>query len=237
MRKKILQFKWYQPVNFGNGITTENWAGTHTKRSYEFGIKKWNFIIERNLPDIQGLRVLDVGCNCGLYCVQLSRMGAKKVVGIDSELTWPSWQEQAFFVKEALEWRCGTKYNISYIDSSMEDIPNLGLEGFDLVLALCCLYYLPEKKIHFLLSYFRDTGCSKIILQGNTNRNDQTLEVFQRAQPKFLAKMLRQAGYDFVSIDQPVLYSRPVVVGSFQSVDSGPQSKRDKLRDWLRRII
>ena len=127
MREQIAEHKFYQPIEFGRGIIASNWAGPHTLDSYEFGLKKWRYIVERNLPDVQGVRVLDVGCNSGLYCIQLARMGAREVVGIDSESTWPSWMEQAKFVKESLEWRCGTTYKIKYIDSPMTKIPDLNL--------------------------------------------------------------------------------------------------------------
>ena len=187
LKQKISQFKWYQPINFGNGVTIENWVGPHTEESMNLVLKKWNFIIERNLPNVQGLRVLDIGCNCGLYCVQLARMGAREVVGIDSNATWAFWREQASFVKEALEWRCRTTYHIEYIDSPMQNIPKLDLSRFDLVMALCSIYYISVKEMHALLSHFKESGCPRILLQGNTNRGDQSKETFRKAQPKFLA--------------------------------------------------
>jgi SAM-dependent methyltransferase len=237
IRQKITTFKWYQPVEFGNGLNTSNFLGSYTINSYDGGLKKWRYIIERNLPDVQGMRVLDLGCNSGLYCIQLARMGAREVVGVDSEMTWPSWKPQALFVKEALEWRCQTKYNITFIDSPMTKIPELNLGTFDLVLGLCCIYYLSSAEIHQLLAFFKRAGTTTIILQGNCNRADQPIDVHRRAIPKYLVAALKDAGYPYVQIDAPFFYSRPVVVGTEHRNTHVPQSKRDKCRDWLRRLV
>lgn len=54
----------------------------------------WNRLTRQNLrhrfefamqavPDWRGLRVLDVGCGSGRYCVELARRGAAEVVGLD----------------------------------------------------------------------------------------------------------------------------------------------------------
>jgi len=234
IKEKISKETFYQPIEFGNGIVVNNWTGEHTISSYEFGLKKWRYIIERNLPDVQGLRVLDVGCNSGLYCIQLSRMGAREVVGIDSVETWKHWRDQACFLKEALEWRCETTYNVKYVDSLMTKIPELNLGHFDLVIALCSIYYPNDEEIHSLLSYFYNAGVPRVLLQGNTNRQDQSPEVHRRALQGYLSAALRRAGYPYISIDAPLFYSRPVIVGSREPITSSPTSKRDKVRDWIR---
>lgn len=234
IKERIAEETFYQPLEFGNGIVANNWAGEHTGNAFEFGLKKWHYIIERNLPDIQGMRVLDVGCNSGLYCIQLARNGAREVVGIDSELTWKPWKEQACFYKEAIEWRCETTYNVKYIDAHMSTIPELNLGKFDLVIALCCIYYLPDEEIHKLLSFFFESGCPRVLLQANTNRQDQSAEVHRRALSRYLSEALQKAGYPYTYIDAPLFYSRPVIVGSYEPFINPPQSKRDRLREWVR---
>jgi SAM-dependent methyltransferase len=237
LRQEIAKFRWYQPVSFGGGIVASNRAGPHTLASHEFGRAKWRYIVERNLPDVQGLRVLDLGCNCGLFSIELARAGAREVVGIDSERTWPGWKEQAQLVKEALEWRCATGYNVSFVEGSMASVPELGLGRFDVVMALCSIYYLGDDEIQRLLGHCRETGCPFVLLQGNTNRRDQSPEVRARATPRYLASALRTAGYAHTRIDAPLWYSRPVVVGSTGPFVAAPTSRRDRLRAWLRRRI
>jgi len=44
----------------------------------------WREMIEKNLKNIQGKRVLDVACGTGYSMEILYKLGAKEVVGIDS---------------------------------------------------------------------------------------------------------------------------------------------------------
>ncbi len=238
LRKQAKQFDWYTPVNFGNGlIINGNFKISSDDESIHFGLGKWRYIVERNLPDLQGKRVLDIGCNAGAFCIQMARMGATEVIGIDSNRTWPNWLNQAKFVKSALEWRCGTTYPITFIDSEMDRIPDLNLGHFDVVIALCCLYYLEGKKIQALLEHFN--GHSDIILiQCNTRRADQSTAVHRRASPKYMVHQLQNAGYSSIHVDNPLLYERPIVVGSKHSLKRcNNLSKLDRLRLWTRSKI
>lgn len=238
IRQNIPKFTWYSPVNFGNGIVAKGNFKVETNiDSIHFGISKWKFIVERNLPDIQGKRVLDIGCNNGLSCVHLARMGAREVYGIDSEKHWPNFMAQAKFVKEAMEWRCNTKYPITYIDSDLSSIPELDLGNFDLVTALCCIYYLDDKDLTRLLSYFYKT-VDVLLIQCNTNKNDQIYEVHRRAIPSYIGKILTDVGYPFISYDIPLFYERPIVVASkIPMKKSLGFSKIDRVRSWIRSKI
>ena len=228
---------WYQPVPLGNGIYTTAVSGVHDIFSPETGLTKWNYIIERNLPDVQGMRVLDIGCNAGLFTIQLARAGAREVVGIDSKRTWEPWHEQATFVKDLLERRCETTYNVTYIDASMTEIPDLDLGRFDLVIALCSIYYIEDGEIRRLLRHFHDSGTGHVLLQCNTHRRDQTPDVHRRAKPRYLAGVLSDAGYPHVRTDKPMFYGRPVVVGRTTPFENRHLPRKERLRDWLRRRI
>ena len=62
--EKIRSFKWYSAVDFGNGITANTNYPTScclSPNSINTGAGKWNYIIRRNLPDLQGKRLLDIG--------------------------------------------------------------------------------------------------------------------------------------------------------------------------------
>jgi SAM-dependent methyltransferase len=238
IKDRIKEFTWYTPVDFGNGLITKgNFKGQTSLDSIHFGLGKWKYIIERNLPDLQGKRVMDIGCNAGLFCIQMARMGAVEVVGIDSDETWPKWREQALFVKEALEWRCRTDYPIKYIDSSIEKIPEMQLGKFDVVTALCCLYYLKEDKLRFLLKFFR-SQVDYLLIQCNTRRRQQPPEVHRRAVPSYMGRALKEAGYPYIAFDRPWLYERPVVVGSnYPIIKAVRMLKIDRIRHWIRKRV
>jgi len=238
IKKRIKDYTWYSPVDFGNGVIA---SGDFLVKTYiesiHFGLGKWKYIIERNLPNLQGKRVMDIGCNNGISCIHMARMGAKEVIGIDSEKTWPNWKNQALFVKEALEWRCNTKYPVTYINTSMENIPDLNLGHFDVVTALCCIYYLEDNKIYSLFKYFRDY-VDFLLIQCNTRETDQKPEVHKRANPKYIENILKKVGYPFIQLDRPWLYERPVVVASKYPIKKNMNlSKVDRVRFWIRSKI
>ena len=238
IRKRIREFTWYTPIDFGNGmITAGNFKVTTELESIHFGLGKWRYIIERNLPDLQGKRVMDLGCNNGIFCIEMARMGATDVIGVDSEKTWPNWRKQAEFVKEALEWRCRTTYPISFFDSDMDQISSLNLGHLDVVIALCSIYYLEEDRMFSLLKYLRETT-DLVLIQCNTRKEDQTPEVHRKATPQFIGHLLKKVGFPYISFDKPFLYERPIIVGSNYPVNEKKTiSKVDRLRFWIRRKI
>lgn len=238
LKERIREFTWYSPVDFGNGvIAARDFKTAGNIESIHFGSGKWKYIVERNLPDLQGKRVMDIGCNNGTSCIQMARMGAKEIFGIDSEKTWPNWMKQAQLVKEGLEWRCNTKYPITYIDSNMEKIPDLNLGRFDVVTALCCIYYLEDEKIHSLLRHFREHA-DFLLIQCNTRRQDQIPEVHRRAVPQYIENALKKAGFSYIDFDKPLFYERPVVVASRYPIkNKAPGGKIDRVRYWIRRMV
>ena len=219
IREQIPKYKWFVHVNFGNGIAaaSTSWPD-EPPNSRHAGIGKFEFIVRRNLPDLQGKRVLDIGCNCGLIAIHTLRSGAAEVVGVDSERTWPHWREQAEFVKRALEWRCRTTYNVSYEEADLRDLPTTNLGTFDVVLALNCLYYLEEPQIEAVMKHV-STISPVFLVQCNTR--DHALG--RRTSPAFMADAMRRNGFSRVSVDAPWdhpkrgfwpnRYMRPVVVG------------------------
>lgn len=223
IRQKIDEFaKWFTHVNFGNGIIARStgWPDAPLD-SIHMGVSKFDFIVRPNLPDLQGKRVLELGCNAGVNSIHMSRLGAAEVVGIDSGEHWPQVIEQAHFVKQALEWRCGTTYNISYIEADLADLPSLKLGWFDVVIALNCLYYLDEVDIAKVIRHV--AGIADVFLiQCNTADHAYLGE---RPTPGYMEKALRDNGFAQVTVDWPWdkakrkklfprRYHRPVVVGS-----------------------
>jgi len=162
VKEGIKKFReWYQPIDFGYGIIAHVQEFPDYIPKPEFmgnklrGMSKWNFIIKPNLPDVRGMRILDLGCNAGLYSVQLAMNGAKEVIGIDRGpdiyqksnpgLCRQDVISQAEFVKKAFEIRTGKKLNIKFIRWDIGRLDELNLGKFDLVLALCVVYHEMRK--------------------------------------------------------------------------------------------
>jgi len=207
--------KWYAPVNLGNGIVMRPWNWPDAPlNTPHMGGDRFEFILRRNLPNLQGKRILDLGCNAGLISIHLARCGAREVVGVDSHATWEGWYEQATFVKEVVEWRCAAHYNVRYVDADIRTLSALDLGRFDVVLALCSVYYLDDEEIERLIRHVA-TISDLFLIQGNTVRGDHRNNpgVKRRAHPRFLKRALARNGFPFVSLDAPWLYGRPVVVG------------------------
>lgn len=224
IREQIPRFKWFVDVDFGEGIVAQStiWPDA-PPNSPHVGVPKFEFIVRRNLPPIQGARILELGCNCGVIALHMSQLGAAEVVGIDSERTWPGWREQAQFVKEALEWRRGVACNVRYVDADVATLPSLELGRFDAVMALNSLYYLSEADIERVMRHV-STISDVFLIQCNTG-DHPTLG--RRPHPAYMAEALRRNGFPATHIDAPwdrprrrvipQRYIRPVVVGRKQA--------------------
>ncbi len=220
IQEQIPRFKWFIDVNFGNGIVAKSttWPDAPPD-SRHVGVSKFDFIVRRNLPDLQGKRILDIGCNCGLVAIHMVRNGAAEVVGIDNERTWPNWLQQAEFVKAALEWRCRTTYNVSYHNIDVKDLPRRELGRFDAVMALNSLYYLTETDIEAVMRHVSSIA-DTFLIQCNTH-DHPTLG--RRTSPAYMCDALTRNGFPLAQVDAPwdrprrliwpTRYMRPVVVG------------------------
>lgn len=79
---------------------------------------------------LQGLSVLDLGCNEGFFCIEALKMGAARVVGVDRTKRHV----------EAARKRCPEG---EFIHGSWWDLPQ---ERFDIILLLSAIHYEPEQK-------------------------------------------------------------------------------------------
>jgi SAM-dependent methyltransferase len=96
--------------------------------------------------DLNGLSVLDVGCNEGYFCQAARKRGAVRVVGIDKD---PAFLDQA---------RARDDHS-DYVNMDFADVASLG-EKFDVILLLSALHYAsdPEQLLADLVSMLRPQG-------------------------------------------------------------------------------
>ena len=84
------------------------------------------------MPDLQGKRVLDLGCGFGEHCKRFVECGAEKVVGIDIS-------EKMLEVAKAEN----ADPKITYINMPMEEIAQLQ-EQFDVVISSLAFHYVED---------------------------------------------------------------------------------------------
>ncbi len=125
--------EWYQTIDIDGELT----PGIHGRGDVE---KTWDHVKEFLPETLEGIRILDLGCNAGMYCVKSILMGAEEVVGIESQ---DFCFRQALFVKDYMERKHDRKMNIRYVHGSIEDHVK-EMAGFDIVYAFSILYHLPD---------------------------------------------------------------------------------------------
>jgi 2-polyprenyl-3-methyl-5-hydroxy-6-metoxy-1,4-benzoquinol methylase len=121
---------WYQTIKLDDKLTTNGceWCGELA----------WENISTFLPPSLEGKRVLDLGCNAGLFCVKAALMGAKEVVGVD----WPGWRpnwnfrEQQLFIRKYFEEKYNRPLRITYMAEKMEDVLKTNIGHFDYVFAI-----------------------------------------------------------------------------------------------------
>lgn len=93
--------------------------------------------------DLRGAKVLDVGCNGGFFSIEMKRLGAERVVGIDPDGRYLA---QARLAAEV------TGVSLELHQMSVYEIQALG-ERFDLVLFMGVLYHLRHPLLALDLLY------------------------------------------------------------------------------------
>lgn len=158
--------------------------------------------------------MLDLGANNGFNSLQLLRSGAREAIGFEID---PDAIEQGMFLKSAMEWSDSQKFNFSYIQRSMIDLVSMNLGSFDLVLALCSIYYLEDDEITRLIRHISSiTNC--FIVQGNIESDigRESIRTYEKASIKYLKDALEKNGFPQVRVIAPKGYSRPLLIAQRQ---------------------
>jgi len=139
-KEELIKFvgtrSWYQTIQFEEDVRSKgyDWCGEPAWRN-----------IKTFLPEsLEDMRVLDLGCNAGLFCVEMALLGAKEVIGVDYSGWRPNWDfaEQREFVTAYFEQKYNRKLPITYITGMMEDVlEKQDIGKFDYVLAIASIYY------------------------------------------------------------------------------------------------
>jgi len=204
--KKIPYFEYlYSPVYFGYGLKIGKIWDINS------GFGRWNFILEENLSPLKNKRILSLGVNNGFNELQMLRNGAKEVVGIEKD---QGYIKQGKFIKEVFEWADNDIYNFKYMQMGMEMIIEEKLGKFDIVTALCSIYYLDDGTILNLIKHLNNIT-DKIILQCNIRKNigRKNNHEYEKASIIYNENLLKLNGFSDIKIIAPLGYSRPLLIG------------------------
>ena len=180
---------WYQTIKFEDDLKSRgcDWCGEMA----------WDTIKALLPPSLEGKRVLDLGCNAGLFCVRSAFLGAKEVVGIDWTGWRPDWdfEEQQVFVKNYFEEKYNKKLPITYISGKMEEIlQTKDLGKFDYVLAIASIYY---------------TSVPKETIEAITKISDNViLRLREECRIKLFTDLFKDNGYKEVKMIQEKCWER-----------------------------
>jgi len=195
----------YAPAYLSAGLT-------HGKIwDIDVGDGRWHYILKHKLPTMVGKRILDLGANNALNALQMLRYGAREVVAVELSI---SNVLQGHFLKEGFEWADNSRYNLTYIQSDMRELNTLSFGTFDLVLALCSIYYLDDLSMARLVKHI-STLTDVLVLQCNLTRDidRQDPYVYEKAGLDYNLRLLKENGFRRIEVCAPHNYSRPLLIG------------------------
>jgi tRNA (mo5U34)-methyltransferase len=130
LRRQVEQLEWFHSIDLGHGITTPGTDDSSDKLS------------RLDLPeDLSGRRVLDIGAYDGFFSFAAERLGANRVVAIDT-LAWERGAKSGRACFDLAHRALASKVETRKVDVMHLDRAALG--GFDLVLCLGVLYHLRD---------------------------------------------------------------------------------------------
>ena len=121
---------WFHCIDLGDGLFTKTRSAIgepvdHPRPTWE--------TVKACIPDeLEGMTVLDVGCNAGFYSIEMKRRGAARVLGLDAQRDLI---RQAEFVRDVLG------LEIEYERKSVYDLDPFAMGQFDVTLALGLIYH------------------------------------------------------------------------------------------------
>jgi len=176
-KDELLKFvssrSWYQTIRFEDDVVAHGpaWCGDPA----------WDHIKQFLPESLDGMRILDLGCNAGIFCVRACEMGAKEVVGIDYTGWRPNWdfEEQQVFVKSYFEQKHERELPIKFISGKMSEVLSTQDIGhFDYVLGIASLYYSFNNKL--LVQSIYDTCDNAILRLRDENRIKAFTTLFEQ---------------------------------------------------------
>lgn len=202
VREKIASWpKWYQAIEVVPGVWTRGESPRKTRP-----------ILEQIQRLVSERRVLDVGCNSGLYTLWSAMYGAEWATGVDKRVQAI---EQAQYVRRMWLQRGRRVRETSFSCGSVLDALDSRVQDKDVVLACCVLYHLGAGVRDLMEAVSRaKVGC--LVLQGNMGRvkkitDPARLEGNTLCTPIAMERLAEHYGYQTERVSEG---SHPVVVAT-----------------------
>ncbi|MBH30532.1 MAG: hypothetical protein CMG71_00905 [Candidatus Marinimicrobia bacterium] len=200
----------YAPIDFGEGHAIGAFWNVTS------GTGRWEQFMKKKMPSLKGKRILDLGSNNGCMPLMMLQAGAHEVIGIELSSHYVN---QSNLVKEIFEWRDLTFYNFKPESGNMLKILDKDYGEFDLVTALCTLYYLNENDMIRLVNHISHISHKMVVqaIEGNVGSQENP-DKPRRASVGFLINLLRNNGFERVSVSNYDYYDprgckRPILIG------------------------
>jgi tRNA (mo5U34)-methyltransferase len=137
------------------------------------------------LPEsMEGMSVLDIGCNAGFYSIEMKKRGAARVLGVDSD---ERYLDQARFACEVLGLE-----GIEFAILSVYDVAELR-ERFDLVMFMGVLYHLRHPLL--ALDLIREHVAGDMLLFQSMHRGSKRLMQIERDYPFEETEIFHESAY------------------------------------------
>ncbi|WP_395343410.1 tRNA 5-methoxyuridine(34)/uridine 5-oxyacetic acid(34) synthase CmoB [Ningiella sp. W23] len=179
---------------------------------------KWNRILP-HLSNLQGRRVLDVGCGSGYHLFRMHEQGAQQVVGIDPTVL--------FFYQFHCIKRFAQSRNIHFLPVGIEEIP--ATQAFDTVFSMGVFYHRPDPLLFLKQLKHQLVKGGELVLETLVLEGDESTVLM----PKDRYAQMRNV-YFLPSIPAMILWLEKVGYRNVQVVDDNITSlEEQRSTQWM----
>lgn len=179
--------EWYMPLEIGPHTIPARTYPRFNDRPDSLlddtsGKRKWDLTLSKVMPDLTGKFVFDLGCNIGIFSIEMAILGARHVHGFDRgpdivqpnnhDLGTQSVAKQAYMVRNIYEAYYGERIgNVSFEE---QDLMTMDLKAgvCDVLVAPCVLYHLGAERMEEIIKDASE-HIPEIILQANNGHGGE----------------------------------------------------------------
>jgi len=188
--------RWYQYFDFGNGISNRKYIDERAVYRTESFVK---FL--KNIEWDSDEEIVDVGCNAGRYCYEMSN-NVRKATGIEFSRRFV---RQAKFLRYLYEKKGLDLKNVKIVYGDVMK----NLELFDNATTVILSKVLYHKNLNGagekILEGLSSNGVNRIIIQGHTTQGNM-------GEDKYIQDLLQKYNYSTQSIDQHEEYPIAIAI-------------------------